>query len=46
MDTEIFKRYKNSTLFDTPNTGKRISELLNFKFFLGGGEGERAPRPP
>ena len=27
----------NSTLFDTQNAGNRISELLDFKFLLGGG---------
>ena len=49
--TEIFKCYKknpvlwsikipiNSTLFDAQNTGNRISELLDFKFFWGGGGG-------
>ena len=32
----------NSTLFDAQNAGNRISELLDFKFFLGG----HATRPP
>ena len=35
MATETFKCYKNNTLFDTPNAGNRISELLDFKFFWG-----------
>ena len=33
--TEIFKCYKNSTLFDAQNAGNSISELLDFKFFWG-----------
>ena len=39
MTTETFtgKCYKNSTLFDAQNTGNCISELLDFKFFWGGG---------
>ena len=40
--TEIFKCYKNSTLFDAQNAGNCISELLDFKFFWGGGH---TPRP-
>ena len=33
--TEIFKFYKNSTVFNAQNAGNCISELLDFKFFLG-----------
>ena len=32
MTTEISKCYRHSTLFDTPNAGNRIFELLDFKF--------------
>ena len=42
--TEIFKCYKISMLFDAQNTGNRISKLLDFKFFGGGGG--HAPRSP
>ena len=41
--TEIFKCYKNCTLSDAQNAGNSISELLDFKFIWGGGEGH-APR--
>ena len=34
--TEILKCYQNSTVFDAQNAGNCISELLDFKFFLGG----------
>ena len=40
--SEIFKCYKNSTVFDAQNTGNRISELLDFKFFWG----SMHPDPP
>ena len=33
--TEIFKCYKNSTVFNAQNAGNRIFELLDFKFFWG-----------
>ena len=33
--TEIFKFYKNSTVFNAQNTGNRFSKLLDFKFFWG-----------
>ena len=36
MTTEIFKCYKNSTLFDVQTAGNCIFELLDFKFFWGG----------
>ena len=36
---------QNSTVFTAQNAGNRISELLDFKFFWGGGGGH-APRPP
>ena len=42
--TEIFKRYKNSTLSDAQNAGNCISELLDFKFLWGGVP--PAPPPP
>ena len=32
---EIFKCYKNSTVFNAQNTGNRISKLLDFNFFQG-----------
>ena len=44
--TETFKCYKNSTVFDAQNNGNHISELLDFKFFLGGGGGSMPPDPP
>ena len=40
--TEIFKFSKDSMLFNAQNAGNCISELLDFKFFLG----EACPRPP
>ena len=45
QSSETFKCYKNSMLFDAQNAGNRISELLDFKFFWGGGVG-MCPRPP
>ena len=39
MTTENFtgKCYKNRTLYYAQNAGNCISELLDFKFFWGGG---------
>ena len=42
MNTEIFKCYKNSMLFDAQNAGNHISELLDFKVFWG----SMPPDPP
>ena len=41
--TKIFKCYKNSTLSDAHDAGTRISELLDFNFFWGGGGGHADP---
>ena len=41
-NTEIFKCYKNSMLFDAQNAWNRISELLDFKVFWG----NMPPDPP
>ena len=40
--TELFKCYKNSTVFNAQNAGNCISELLGFKFFWRG----MPPDPP
>ena len=40
----MFQCYKNNTVFDAQNVGNRISELLDFKFFWGGGS--TPPKPP